>query len=193
MGSTVTTSAAAVWSTTGAGTVLPGGDGWSGRTVAAGISNSGEVAANDADTLDALLWTPGATSPTILNDSVISAVNGAGDSAGGSALGATYWNAAGVPTALPSAPVGDVDASQPNAINDLGVIGGYPAVATRRNGQTTDRSSGIARTGTVTFSPSTPAALLSDMTETTPFTGLRPGSRRCSTAWAPLVGQRLSP
>ncbi len=98
-----------IWSKTGAATILPSlGSDWNVVSVA-GI-NASEVTAGveENSTLnlsDAVLWTAGATTPTILNDagglglSQANAIDNVGDTVGSwessSGQEAVYWNAAG--------------------------------------------------------------------------------------------------
>ncbi len=136
----------ATWSTIGAATILPGfsSDDWP-VTAVNGINSSGDVIGYRLDTVnsytvyyDAVLWTPGSSTPTILNDaggqnqSAAWAINGYGDSSGLSETGfgaeAVYWNAAGASTPLASLGTSNVGSGhaddQGMAINNLGEIGG---------------------------------------------------------------------
>ena len=123
---------AITWSTTGAATILPG-DQNSNIYNVTGLNDAGDVIADgsfDGANQQALLWTAGARSPTILNDAggfgtdLVEALNSAGDSIGQSYIGngyeGVYWNASGASTVI-----GSGDNSYPRAINDIGDVGGF--------------------------------------------------------------------
>jgi hypothetical protein len=106
------------WSTTGAATELPDGQGDNTYTIT-GLNYAGDVIADgsfDGGNQQGLLWTAGATAPIILNDAggkgydFVEALDRTGDSVGESETAgngqasngweAVYWNASGISTVL---------------------------------------------------------------------------------------------
>jgi len=145
-GDTTADVVATTWDTSGNATLLPNGQGVN----VVGLNASGDVVGQeDVDnTANGLLWTPGATAPTILSGDTdrnlyYNSINDEGDVVGLQALGdkneseALVWSPTGSMTLLASIGTSNTyDGYQEEhafAINDNGVIGGESNREWRRN------------------------------------------------------------